>query len=466
MRWQPFQIIGGSYADETRDWSVQDTVNYMTVGAERNGTRSASLLKSAPGLKLFCDLGTSAPIRGAHNAEGLFLVVSGNSLFSISPKGVATNLGTIPGVGRVSMAHNQITGGNQIAIANGLGGYVYDTVKGTLSQITDPGFVGAIFFDYIDSFIAGVEPGRRFWFTSALADATSYNTLDQYEAEGAPDPIVGLIVSHREVWVMGSRTIEPFIDDGTATGTFQRAYGMVMQRGLASTFAAALLDNSVFWLGDDGVVYRANGYQPVRISTFPIEQAIAQCNTAQAFAFTFEDEGHKVFYLTFPDGMTWGYDVASGEWHRRQSYGLQRWRLNTLTAWNGGWYGGDYSNGKIYKLAWDTQDENGAILEKRRTTGYLSDDGNRIVVDGLQLIIETGWPSSSNASVDLRYSKDGGSNWSDWRKIDMGSTGSFMKKLQARRLGIGRQWVFDVRVTDPVKADVIGASMMMEATES
>lgn len=465
-RWQSFPVVGGSYADETYDWSVQDTQNYLPVNAERNGTRSGSLLKSVPGLVTFCDLGTNAPIRGAHNAEGLFLVVSGNSLFSVSPKGVATNLGTIPGVGRVSMAHNQITGGNQIAIANGLSGYVYDTVKGTLSQITDPSFVGAICFDYIDSYIAGVEPGKRFWFTSALADATSYNTLDQYEAEGAPDPIVGLIVTHREVWVMGSRTIEPFIDDGTATGTFQRAYGMVMERGLASTFAMALLDNSVFWLGNDGVVYRAMGYQPVRVSTFPIEEAIAECNIAQAFAFTFEDEGHKVFYLTFPDGMTWGFDVASGEWHRRQSYGLRRWRLNTLTNWNGGWYGGDYSNGKIYALDWNTQSENGSILEKRRVTGYLSDDGNRIVVDGLLLTIETGEPSAQDTSIDLRYSKDGGRNWSDWRKLDMGSTGSFMKKLQARRLGIGSQWVFDMRVTDPVKADILAASIMTEPTES
>lgn len=466
MRWQPFQIVGGSYADETRPWSLQETVNYIPVSAERNGTRSASMLKSAPGFTQFCDLGTNAPIRGAHNAEGLFLAVSGSTLFSVSPTGVATNLGTIPGVGRVSMAHNQIAGGNQIAIANGLGGYVYDTVKGTLSQITDDGFPGAICFDYVDSYIVGVEPGKRFWFTSDLADATSYNTLDEYEAEGAPDKIMGLIVTHREVWVMGQRTIEPFQDDGSSTGTFQRAYGMVMERGLASTFATGLLDNSVFWLGDDGVVYRANGYQPLRVSTFPIEEAIAQYNLSQAFAFTFEDEGHKIFYLTFPDGHTWGYDVATGEWHRRESYGLDRWRLNTLTSWNGGWYGGDYSNGKIYALDWNVQSENGAPMEKRRISSWLADNGNRLILDGIQLIVDTGDVSSNDASMDLRYSKDGGYNWSDWRKLDIGATGDFMKKIQARRLGIGRQWVIEVRVTDPVRADIFAASIMSEPTES
>lgn len=401
MRWRPFPIVGGSYADDTKPWSVQDTVNYLPVSAERSGTRSASMLKSAPGFTTFCDLGTGLPIRGAHNAEGLFLVVSGNTLFSVSPKGVATSLGTIPGVGRVSMAHNQVTGGNQVAIANGLGGYVYDTTKSTLTQITDEGFVGAIDFAYVDSYIVGVEPGKRFWFTSDLADATSYNTLDRYEAEGSPDKIMGLIVTHREVWVMGERTIEPFQNTGAAEGTFQRAAGMVMERGLASTFAMALLDNSVFWLGDDGVVYRANGYQPVRISTFPIEQAISRCNMSLAFAFTFEEQGHKVFYLTFPDGQTWGFDVASGEWHRRQSYGMSRWRLNTLTNWNGGWYGGDFTNGKIYRLDWDSSSESFWPLERRRVCGVFHDNQNRVVIDAIALVIDTGLDKAASHNLGI-----------------------------------------------------------------
>ena len=68
--------------------------------------------------------------------------------------------------------------------------------------------------------------------------------------------------------------------------------------------------------------------------------------------------------------------------------------------------------------------------------------------------------------VDLRYSKDGGNNWSNWRKIPLGETGDFVKRVQARRLGMGRQWVFDIRVTDPVKADLMAASIMAEPTNS
>lgn len=391
-RWTDAPIVGGSYSDDTRPFSVQDTVNYMVVYAEKDGTRSPKMLRGVPGFSEVADTGSAAPIRGMSNVEGLLLVVAGRTLYRVDTKYDCHVIGTIPGVGRVSMAHNQVTGGNQVAIANGLGGYVYDTRDGTLAQITDEGFPGAVSFNYLDSYILGLEPGRRFAFTSELADALSYNTLDQYEAESSPDALVGHAVNHREWWLMGERTIEIFANTGAETGTFQRTTGSGIEVGLASAFAKANLDNSLFWLGSDGVVYRANGYTPQRISTFPIEQAISRCNTKTAFAFTFEDKGHKVFYLTFQDGHTWGYDVASQEWHRRQSKGLDRWRINDLVKWNGRWIAGDYTNGKLYALDWDVQDEAGQTLEKMRVTGVLSDQQNAVIVNAIALVIDTGQP--------------------------------------------------------------------------
>lgn len=390
MSWKPAPIIGGAYSDDAKAWSCQDTVNWIPVAAERSGSRTPTMLRGAPGMRTFCITGSGQPIRGAHNVEGLLLVVSGTTLYRVSTLGAATAIGTIPGVERVSMAHNQITGGSEVAIANGQGGYVYNTVTGTLTQITDDGFPGAISFDFCDGYIMGVEPGRRFAFHSQLAAAGDYNTLDRYEAEGSPDKLVGQIVTHREWWLFGERTIEPYVNTGEATGTFQRSSGTVIEVGAASRNAIVQMDNSVFWLGNDGVVYRANGYAPQRISTHAIEQAISRCNLAQAFAFTFEDRGHKIFYLTFSDGMTWGYDAASGEWHRRKSDGLDRWRINTLTRWNGHWIAGDYTNGKLYELNWDVQDEDGAVLERRRVTGVLSDNQNRVTVDGVALVFDTG----------------------------------------------------------------------------
>lgn len=69
-------------------------------------------------------------------------------------------------------------------------------------------------------------------------------------------------------------------------------------------------------------------------------------------------------------------------------------------------------------------------------------------------------------TVDFRYSKDGGNNWSDWRQCDMGEVGDFVKRIEMRRFGQGRQWVFDIRVTDPVKACLMGASTMIAGGNS
>jgi hypothetical protein len=398
MRWAPVPIVGGAYRDDTKPFSVQDTVNWIPEVAERPNGRSEGLLRDAPGFESFVDLEDetedgptpTGPVRGLHNAEGALFAVAGNGLYHVNTDASATFLGEIPGAGRVSMAHNQITGGNVLVIANGFSAYTYNTATGTFGKITDDGFPGARVVDFVDGYIAFTEPAGRFWGHSELVQAGEYNTLDRYEAESAPDKIVGLIVSHREVIVGGERTTEIFRNTGAATGTFQRADGTEMERGWASPWAVARLDNTIYFLGNDGIVYRLEGYQPIRVSTTPIEQELSRRNLALAFAFTFESRGHKIFYLTCPDGYTFGYDVAAGEWHRRQSYGLKRWRLNHLVYWNGEWIGSDYRIGRLYRVDWGLGTEDGSPIERRRVSGVLHDHQNMLTVHGVELVFNTG----------------------------------------------------------------------------
>jgi hypothetical protein len=317
-------LFGGAYSDDSLAWTRQDTVNYLPIRAERPGARSVAKFEMVPGMQVFANIG-DGPHRGGRDVEGKCFVVSGHSLYVVTPAGVATELGTIPGTGPVSMTHNQITGGNQLVIGNGLSGYVYNTATSAFTQITDEGFPGFVSCDFLGQYILGVEPQRRFWFHSDLNAATSYNTLDRYTAESAPDRIIGLVTSHSEVLVFGERTIEPWVNDpvGNAAGTaFQRNTSAIVECGCASGNTIRRLDNSVFFLSNNGQVMRLNGYTPVPISTRAMESAIAHNNWSKAFAFTWEDRGHVCYFLTFPDGLTWCYDVAQGEWSRRESYGI------------------------------------------------------------------------------------------------------------------------------------------------
>lgn len=423
-RWEPTDIVGGAYSDDTKPFSAQDTVNYMVVQAERAGTRSGGILRCCPGLRELANTGSGAPIRGMRNVEGTLLVVAGQTLYRVDNRYVCHAIGTVPGTGRVRMAHNQVTNGYEVAIPNGQSGYVYKTGDGSFVQITDDAFPGAVTFDFADGYILGVDPTKRFAFTSDLLNALSYSTLDRQMAESSPDALIGQAVSHREWWLFGERTTEIWRDTGEATGTWERSSGTGLEVGAASPWAISNLDNSIFWLGSDGIVYRANGYVPQRISTYPIEQAISRCTLATAFSFVYEDRGHKVFYLTFQDGHTWGYDVATQEWHRRESYEMDRWRLNDLVKWNGMWVGGDIRNGKLYVLDWDVQAEDDQPLVRMRTTGVLSDSQNALIVNAIELVIDTGLPVSPaipvlrlggdlpNAfvgdTINFRYSASGG----------------------------------------------------------
>ena len=403
MTWRPFALAGGCYEDDTLPWSAQDTVNWIPVMAEVEGTRTPVMLRGVPGLSPTAANGdafsafdssgarrSGVVFRGAYNADGVFLLVQGTTCYRYNGDWKApTVVGTVPGVGRVTFAHNQITGGSQIVIANGTAGYVYNTVDGTFAQITDEAFPGAKSVDYIDSYIVAVEPGGRYWFTSDLADATSYNALNRYEAESAPDKIVGLIVSHNEVIVFGERTMEFYYDSGADTVTFQRRSGTQTEVGAASQHAIVKLDNTVYWLGNDGIVYMLNGYTPVRISKHPIEQQIERVDISKCFALVYEDRGHKIVYFTFPDGLTWGYDVSTQVWHRRKSYGLKRWRANTLTKWGTKWYAGDYTNGSLCTMDWGVNTENFAPLVAERKAAVIQAEMNRFRLSAVDLSVDS-----------------------------------------------------------------------------
>nr|WP_313470859.1 packaged DNA stabilization protein [Stenotrophomonas geniculata] len=392
MRAQPIAMVGGFYTDDSLPWSCQDTVNWLPTRAEVEGTRTPWKLETCPGLRESLWLGaSSAPIRGMHDLEGQLYFVSGQTLYRKRVDGGVDALGLIPGVSRVQMTHNQFKTGYQLLVENGQGGggYVYSTVDNTFAKITDEGYPGSISSDYLDSYMLGVEPLGRYWFHSNLADATDYNTLDRYEAEASPDKIVGLAVSQFEVVVFGQRTVEFFFNSGGQTGTFQNRRQSIT-RGCASRHTIQKLDNSLFWLGDDGIVYRLDGYAARRISTQPLEKAIAGYNWSEAISYVWEDRGYKVYYLTFPGGLTFGYDVVTGLWTRRQSFGMDRWRLSHIVKSGNTWYGGDFQTGRIWVIEWDYYLEGQSPMIRRHVTGVLHDNQSQLIIPNAELIFGTG----------------------------------------------------------------------------
>lgn len=356
-------LVTAFYRDGNRHWSRQDCLNMLPIAAEKPGTLTPMQLRQVAGCRPFVQIGsrsgdvfTAAGInRGLRNVEGKLFVVAGNKLWQITNAGVSVPIGTIPGVGRVSMAHNAKGQGNELLTVNGSAGYVYNTQTLAFGKVTDTGYPGAFVADFVDQYLAQVEPSGRYWFHSDIADAHAYNTLDQYQAEGDPDRIVSLLVSHREVLAFGRDTIEPYVNapSGDGTAPFERASNTVIEVGCSARFTPRRMDSSAFWLDDQRLIRRLDGYNPIILSTDPIAEAFSECSEAeisQAYAFTWEPKGHKVYYVTVPGRFTFGYDAKTREWHRRNTYGLPHWAIADIAYWNGQWIAADSRNSNLYRL--------------------------------------------------------------------------------------------------------------------
>lgn len=399
MRNRALPFLGECYADEARPFSSQDVCNWLPAPAEKPGTLTREMAQTPPGLSPFVQVsGVNAtkPVRGTYNCEGKLFAVIGNQLYRITNKGVAIPLGTVPGVTRALFAHNQVTNGNQLVTVNGSAGYVYDTPTDVFERITDPGYPGAITADFVDGYIVSIEPGRRFAFNSDLANAREYNTLDRFTSEYKPDLLVTQVVSNNELILLSETSGEVFYNSGASQQPF-RTKRVFFDKGCSGRCNAAVIDNSFVFHSSDGMFYLYEGGVPKRISTRPIEQAVAGLNWSQAFAEVWVDGGHSVVYWTFPGGHTWGWDASSGKWHRRASYGMDRWRVNTMTRWTKSapgkrdeWIAGDFQAGRLWRVDWDYLLEGDQEFVSEIVGVVLSDNQNPLIMPRMEVMLDTG----------------------------------------------------------------------------
>jgi hypothetical protein len=383
----------------------------------------------------------------------------------------------------VSIADN----GTQMFLACNPDGFIYNEVTNVFAKITDPDFTGAVTVGYLDGYFVYNEPNSQKVWVTELLDGTSVDPLDFASAEGSPDGLVAINVDHREAWLFGTDSIEVWYDAGLADFPLTRIQGAFNEIGCVAAFSIAKLDNALFWLGTDargqGIVYRANGYTGVRVSTHAIEYAIAQYgNLSDAVAYTYQQEGHAFYVLTFPTGnATWVYDVSTQAWHERAGWdtGLgefTRHRSNCQCNFGGNTVVGDFENGNIYTLDLEVYADNGGIQKWLRSWRALPTGANnlkRTAQHSLQLDCESGTGlvtgQGSDPEIMLRFSDDGGHTWSNEHLSKMGKIGEYYRRVFWRRLGMTlklRDRVYEISQTDPVKAVIMGAELVISPTNA
>jgi hypothetical protein len=434
--------------------------------------REVAALNSTPGLLLLQTIGLG-PYRGLFYASNdiLYAVVA-NKIYSVSSAWAATELGTLnSSEGQVSMADN----GTSLVIVDGVSGYVVTLSGGAFVEITDPEFFPASHVGLMDGYFIFSRTDTGQFFISALND-TTFDALDIATAEGAPDNIIGLLVNNRDLWLAGTDTIEVWFNSGDADFPFQRIQGAFIEVGLAAAFSLAKMQNTIYWLGQDksgsGMVFEASGYQPKRISTHAIEQAIqGYSSLSDAVAWTYQQNGHFFYVLSFPTAnTTWVYDATTSMWHERvytNQGDFERHRAVCHAFAYGKHVVGDYENGKLFELSETTYSDNGSAITRQRITPHATQDTKRLFFKSFQVDMETGvgldgTGQGTDPKLMLQFSDDGGHSWSNEKWADIGKIGKRLTRAIFRRLGQSRDRVFKVTITDPIKVTFIGAEVDVE----
>lgn len=470
-------FLGPLSVSRSPNFADNRLINLFPEVDETKSAKGAAAFYMTPGLDLLTTCGVG-PVRGTEAVGVSFYVVSGSGVYSAA-FGAVKLLGTIgTSSGPVSIINNGI----QIAIFDGIGGWLIEA--GALSPIALP-FSGSVSASFQDGFGLVNQSGTNVWWQSNLFDLSTWAPLNFSSADSAPDSIIAIKSIHREVWLIKEKEAEIWINAGLPGFAFQRLEGVYPEAGIVAPFSLAKAGESLIWLANSsegqGIVVMTSGYQTNRISTHPVEYAIAQIaktsTIADAWAFAYQQEGHLFYVLNFPSGnLSLVYDVTESAlggismWHQRAAFAdgqLGRWWATTHTLFSEQNIVGDYRNGNLYVLNMNTQLDNGTQRKWLRSWRALPQPTmSPVRFSQLQIDMETGIGVASDDAplCQLRWSDDGGHVWRGNLVAAAGKTGETTKRVLFRRLGSTRRdsgldRIFELSSTDAFDVALMGADL-------
>lgn len=399
----------------------------------QQGGRASYSIKAVLGTAAFASL-SGIFIRAMSEVSGTLYVVCNNRLYGVSMAGSVTDVGAISDSVNATVSGN--FGKAAITVNNR-----YFVLSGTISEPAAGAFTAIGGADYIGGYTVITEAGGRRFEWSALANASSLPGLNFSTADGKDDLCIRPFEINGSLYIFKERSHEVWYLTGNAgAGAFQRQVGGVINVGLKSFGLLCRIDIGAFMVGDDNRAYIVgNGLTPV--SNPAVETAIT--NSTPLFCFTYDDEGHTFCVITFRDAPAWVYDTATQEWHER-AYGpdFAPWQVSASAQFGTMKCVAQYG-GKIANLTRATSDA-GVSLPRRMVSRTLANDGQRFVVDELEVFPRQGFDA---ASIMLRMSRDNGITWGS-PKVRAFSVGEYGKRVIWRALGQFRQATAEITISD------------------
>ena len=517
-------LLSGSYKAKSVIANYQRRVNlYPEKNPDSTQAPVPVTHYPTPGITKIADPPTPGMGRGIYEAStGDCYAVIGSNVYYIAPNYRFILLGHVSQNNNiVRMSDNGI----ELMIVDGSSkGYTIDLTTRVFSIITDPNFYGSNTVDYADTYFLLGRPRTNQWYIS-LSNSSAFDPLDLAAKTGAPDPVTAVVALHREVWLIGAYTTEIWYDSGAADFAYAAMPGAMIEHGCLAPYSVIKIDVGIFWLSHDKqghrMVLMGTPYTAARVSNHAIE---AEFNTYayvnDAVAYSYQLEGHVFYVLSFPSAdKTWVYDLSTSEWHEwnwmdndgvlhrhRGVVGANPYDTNLILDWE---------TGTLYKIDPTRYTDNGQPIVRIAGLPHVSSNGDKSQHRQLTVDIEVGTSTDGGPTTELqfqgnigagpvdlnffgfdyptnnvygqihwnrvegdytiqgkppmismRWSDTKGHSWGNWLMQSMGWPGEYLTTVSFNRLGIGRDRVYELSWSEPVKTALNGVWLEFTKLES
>lgn len=459
----PFPLFGLGQQSKSPTVTAQRHLNlYAEIKIEQE--KSAIVFYGTPGSLLRFSFGDT-PVRGWIQVNDLVYAVHRGTLYSVNNAGTKVVLGTLNTVeGRVDLAFD----GTVILIVDGTNLYTL-TLPSTFAQVVGA-FVpnGARTCAWFAGFFAVDDGESDSWYISPTG--TGWDALDFATAESNPDGLVRVFSDNSQIVLFGGGTTEFNGNSGGADFPFSTIQGATQEFGLAARWSVCKFNSGLAALmrpsGGQVQVMFFSGYVPKPISSKEMDQIInGYATVADATMYHYMLGGHPMLQVNFQAaGKSWLFDASTELWTPLE-FGLDggRHRGELHIDFVNKPLIADYENGNVYELQPDTYTDNGTAIAREIVGRHVLHGDDRMTVDELYVDMEAGvglaTGQGSDPQVMLQVSKDNGHTWGLERWKSLGRIGAYTARVVWRRFGVARDWLFKLRITDPVKVVITYAAI-------
>jgi hypothetical protein len=441
-------------------------VNGYAVKAEQ-GARGPLVWKRSAGLRETVSTITGhSHCRGLSEVAGTVLIVLDERVYSIAESSgvfTATNLGELTGTDNVTIARNNAATPNIVAV----------TDDGTFNLFTNSAPTAFVDGDLpavnsvtgVNGYFIWTTAGGALWASglNAVSVASNANALVQTNPHG----LLRGVYFRGEFFAWGKDGAAVYEETGASP--FPLEYKKIfIPVGLIGSHAITGFENGwagqVVWIAPDYTVRQLSGYAANVVSNDAVSNAIkSAADTSLIEASCYTDGKNAFAVFTSPGEWSWELNVSTGAWDERASYGRDDWRGRKSVFAFDRWIVGDDESGLVAAIDSTYKKEfNDALIWMLRSgpnPQYNTRDGLEFDITAALGSAPGADPIETDPVAMIRYSVDGGYNFSSQLTRPLGAQGQGDRRVIVNRLGMlkAKGLVVELSISDPVSFEFYGA---------